>query len=260
MAGDRFAVGMVDHKGKTWKFTGDWAAGITSGGVDGLVGSTEDVTAQALSGVGQVVLSQRMVPIQGQLKFNCRADGKRDAGQVAADLRAAFSPMLGRENQLGVSSPLGVAEALVRLSGPIPDPVEDPSWDEEVVLGVQVPVVADGGLWWLAEQSGTGLVTVTNKGDVPVPLKIRWQGAGGVVVMQSGARLTLPEVPAPRTIWLSREHSLAVRDDRGVMDRKLWKQLRAALPELVPAGASRRVTVPEGAEVMWREGVLDPWR
>ena len=44
VAGDRFAVGMVDHKGKTWKFTGDWAAGITSGGVDGLVGSTEAVS------------------------------------------------------------------------------------------------------------------------------------------------------------------------------------------------------------------------
>ena len=255
----RFAVAMRDHKGTLWDFTKDWAAGIKSGGVDGLVGSTADVTASPLSGVGQVVLSQRLEPMSGAVTFHCRAVGKRDAGQVAADLRAAFSPLIGRESTLVLSSPLGDAEARVRLSGPIAPPVQDPSWDE-MVLNVQVPLVADEGLWWLVEQSGTGTVTLRNRGDVPVWVKIRWEGAGGAVTLPSGARFALPAVTQPRTLFLSRQHSLMVRDDRGVVDKALWRKMRAALPELVMPGKTGRLVLPLGATALWREGVLDPWR
>lgn len=255
----RYAVAMRDYKGKQWDFTGNWAAGIKSGGVDGLVGSTADVTAAPLSGLGQVVLSQRVEPIQGAVTFHCRASGKRDAGQVAADLRSAFSPIVGRENLLIVASPLGNAESRVRLSGPIAAPVEDPSWDE-MVLNLSVPLVADEGLWWLPEQSGTGTVTLRNKGDVPVWVRIRWEGAGGAVTLPSGARFALPAVTAPHTLFLSRQHSLVVRDDRGVVDKPLWKQLRSALPEMVMPGKTGRYVLPAGASATWREGVLDPWR
>lgn len=255
----RYAVAMRDYKGKQWDFTGNWAAGIKSGGVDGLVGSTADVTAAPLSGLGQVVLSQRVEPIQGAVTFHCRESGKRDAGQVAADLRAAFSPIVGRENLLVVESPLGDAEARVRLSGPIADPVQDPSWDE-MVLNLTAPVVADGGLWWLPEQSDTGTVTVTNRGDVPTWLKIRWTGPGGVVTLPSKARFQLPTVSAPRTLFLTRQHSLVVRDDRGNIDEALWKKLRSALPEMVMPGKTGRFVLPAGATATWREGVLDPWR
>lgn len=255
----RYAVAMRDFKNTRWDFTGDWAAGIKSGGVDGLVGSIADVTAAPLSGVGQVVLSQRVQPIQGAVTFHCRASGGRDAGQVAADLRAAFSPIIGRENTLVVGSPLGDAQARVRLSGPIADPVEDPSWDE-MVLNLTVPLVADEGLWWLPEQSGTGNVTVTNRGDVPTWLKIRWNGAGGAVTLPSGARFTLPSVTTPRTLFLSRQHSLVVRDDKGAVDKALWKRLRSALPEQVMPGKTGRFILPAEATATWREGVLDPWR
>lgn len=255
----RYAVAMRDFKNTQWDFTGDWAAGIKSGGVDGLVGTTADVTASTLSGVGQVVLSQRVEPIQGAVTFHCRASSDRDAGQVAADLRAAFSPIIGRENTLVVASPLGEAQARVRLSGPIADPVEDPSWDE-MVLNLTVPLVADEGLWWMPEQSDTGNVTVTNRGDVPAWLKIRWNGDGGAVVLPSGARFALPAVAAPRTLFLSRQHSLVVRDDKGVVDKALWKRLRSALPEQVMPCATGRFILPTGATAVWREGVLDPWR
>lgn len=255
----RYAVAMRDFKNTRWDFTGEWAAGIKSGGVDGLVGSTADVTAAPLSGVGQVVLSQRVQPIQGAVTFHCRASGDRDAGQVAADLRAAFSPIIGRENTLVVASPLGEAQTQVRLSGPIPDPVEDPSWDE-MVLNLTVPLVADEGLWWLAEQSRTGNVTVTNRGDVPAWLKIRWNGAGGSVTLPSGARFALPSTTAPRTLFLTRKHSLVVRDDRGNVDEALWKKLRSALPEMVMPDKTGRFVLPEGATGLWHEGVLNPWR
>lgn len=256
---NRYAVAMRDYRGAQWDFTENWVAGIKSGGVTGLVGTTSDVTAASLSGLGQVVLSQRFEPIQGSVTFHCRADEGRDVGQVAADLRAAFSPLIGRENVLTVVSPLGDAEAHVRLSGPIPDPVEDPSWDE-MVLNVVVPVVADEGLWWLSEQTATSNVTVRNSGDVPVWLKIRWEGAGGQVVLPSGARFSLPAVSAPRTLFLSRVHSLAVRDDQGMIDDQLWRKLRSALPEMVMPGKTGVFSLPSGASAVWREGVLDPWR
>lgn len=255
----RYAVAMRDHKGGTWDFTQDWAAGIKSGGVDGLIGSTADVTATPLSGVGQVVLSQLIEPMHGAVTFHCRAAGRRDAGQVAADLRAAFSPLIGRENTLVLSSPLGDAETQVRLQGAISTPVEDPSWDD-VVLNVQVPLVADKGLWWLPEQSATGTVTLRNKGDVPVWVRIRWEGAGGPVYLPSGARFTLPAVTAPRTLFLSREYSMEVRDDRGIVDKPLHRKMRAAPPELIMPGKTGRVVLPAGATVLWREGVLNPWR
>ena len=255
----RYAVAMRDYKDKQWDFTGDWAAGIKSGGVDGLVGSTADVTAAPLSGVGQAGLSQRMEPMTGSVTFHCRESGGRDAGQVAADLRAAFSPLSGRECVLSVASPLGDAQARVRLSGPIAAPVEDPSWDE-MVLNLTVPLVADEGLWWLGEQSATGNVTVTNRGDVPVWAKITWDGDGGVVVLPSGARFELPAVKTRRTLFLSRQHSLVVRDDKGVVDKALWKRLRSALPEQIMPGGTGRFILPDGASMSWREGVLDPWR
>lgn len=255
----RYAVSMRDYRGRDWSFTDNWAAGIKSGGVEGLVGSTTDVVAAPLSGLGQVVLSQRPEPMSGSLTFHCRADRKQDAGQVAADLRGAFSPLLGRENVLRVSSPLGVVETRVRLSSSIGAPVEDPSWGD-MVYNLVVPVISDEGVWWLPERSGTGSVQIRNTGDIPVWMRVRWNGDGGAVTMPSGASFTLPATNRARSLFVSRYHSLVVRDDSGNVDRALWKKLRSTLPEVVPPGKTGSVRLPVGATANWREGVFDPWK
>ena len=70
----------------------------------------------------------------------------------------------------------------------------------------------------------------------------------------------MPAVTTPRTLFLSRQHSLVVRDGKGVVDKALWKRLRSALPEQVMPGKTGRFILPTGATAVWREGVLDPWR
>lgn len=256
---DRYAVKMMDWRGHQWDFTGDWVAGITSGGVEGLVGTMTDTTAQPLGLPGQVVLSQRADPFSGSLRFHCRGDENRSAAEVQADLRRAFSGLRSRRNELVVSSPVGDVHAFVRLNGAIPDPVEDPSWDE-VVLNVQVPVICDDGLWWMHAPSLEGRSTIVNFGDVPVWVQIRWSGSGGRVVMPSGASFTLPSVPAERVLYLSRHDSLVVRGMDGVVDHEVWAKVRGAYPEFVPVGASRTFTLPVGARLEYKVGVADPWQ
>ena len=80
------------------------------------------------------------------------------------------------------------------------------------------------------------------------------------VTLPSGARFQLPAVSAPRTLFLARQQSLVVRDDKGNVDKALWKRLRSVLPEMVMPGKTGRFVLPAGATATWREGVLDPWR
>lgn len=255
----RYAASMVDWRGELWDFTADWVAGIKSGGIDGLTGSLSDVAVTPLGVGGQVVVSQEPAPIQGSLTFHCRGEGDRDAGQVYADLRRAFSPLRGRESTLRVVSPTGEADLRVRRGGAMSDPVEDPSWSD-MVLSVQVPVVADEGVWWLPPVVLFGEAPVVNSGDVPVFVTVGWSGAGGQVTMPSGATFTLPPVQETRYLHLSRRRSLSVTDGGGVRDDVLWRQLRGLAPEVVPVGAQRTFRVPDGAWVEYRLGVLDPWQ
>lgn len=254
---NRYAVGLVDWTGRAWDFSEDWAAGIKSGGVDDLVGAMVDTTASPLGLPGQMVLSQRGDVVTGSVTFHCRAHGGRDAGQVAADLRQAFSPLVGRRSLMTVDSPGGPVSAWVRRNGRVAAPVEDPSWGE-VVLDVQVPLVADSGVWLHRTVAGSGSVTVTNWGDVPLWVSVRWSGAGGPVVLPSGATFTLPPVVSPRVLHLRKSPSVV--DDAGVRDDALWRQLRAVLPEMVPVDQVREFSVPAGAELMYQVGVIDPWQ
>lgn len=260
---DRYAVKMLDWRGHEWDFTGDWAAGIISGGIDGLVGSFVDTAAQPLGFPGQVVLSQHAEPMAGSLTFHCREDGRRQAAQVQADLRAAFSGVAGRRNELVVSSPVGDAHAFVRLNGVVPPPVEDPSWGE-VVLNMQVPVICDEGVWWVPAPAAEGDAVVSNFGDVPVWVRIRWSGGGGRVVLPSGASFTLPAVGEERVLYLSRKESLVVRKPDGGIDFDLWAAVRANMrgvsPERVPVDSERRFRLPAGAQIEYEVGVMDPWQ
>lgn len=253
----RYAVGMLDWTGLWWDFTRDWVAGIKAGGIDDLVGSTVDVTAAPLGAPGQLVLSQQGDVTTGSVVFHCRGDGHRDAGQVAADLRRAFSPLISRRSMLRVESPMGAVDGWVRRNGRMPAPVQDPSWDE-MVLDVQVPLVLDSGVWLAPVVVDDGSVVVANSGDVPVWVSIRWDGAGGKVTLPSGATFMLPPVAEQRVLHLRKTPT--VLDVAGVRDEALWRQLRPVMPEMVPVGEVREFTVPTGARVEYRLGVLDPWQ
>lgn len=253
-------MSMSDHRGKWWDFTGKWAAGIKSGGVTGLVGSVTDSTASPIGMPGQVVTGQVVDVMRGSLTFHCRADGSRDAGRVQADLRSAFSALKSRQNEITLDSPVGEVHALVRLDGKHNAVVEDPSWDDDVVLNVEIPVVGDKGVWWADVPDGADIVTVTNWGDVFLWVEIVWSGPGGVVTLPSEATFILPPTAETRILSLSRAKSLAVKDIEGNLDQVLHRQLRGVPPEGVPAGESRTFTVPAGALVRYKVGVLDPWR
>ncbi|WP_257160410.1 hypothetical protein [Corynebacterium cystitidis] len=259
MSRNRYAVGMVDWRGKAWDFTGDWAAGIISGGVEGLVGVVRDSVAEPLGMGGHLVLGQSTEPLRGSVTFHCRAHDVRDAGEVAADFRRAFSALKSRQNHVRVSSPFGPVTAVVRVDGAVDSPVEDPSWDD-IVLNVRVPLVGDAGVWLKPAISGDGVVTVTNTGDVHLWPRIVWSGPGGRVELPSGAVFTLPAVEGQRALSLSRAESMRVVDADGVRDDEAWAAVRAVTPEGVPVGATRQFRVPDGARLVYQEGVLDPWQ
>lgn len=248
---------MVDWRGRAWNLTADWAAGLKSGGIEGLVGGLNDSALSPLGEPGQVVTGQTAGAMSGSLTVHCRAHGGRDAGEVAARFRAAFSPKIGRETTLTVASPIGAVHTQVRLSGPIDAPVEDPA-SSAVVLNVRVPLVADSAAWWSPRPPQHERAVVNNGGDVPVWVRIRWEQAG-VVRLPSGAQVTLPSPPGPRTLHLSRAKSVAVFDDDGFFDRVTWQRVRGAWVEGVAPGETGVFHLPTGAELVYEVGVLDPW-
>lgn len=257
---DRYELQWVDHTGVQWDITSiGWSAGIRAGGIEGLVGQATDVSVTTPGWAGQVVPSQQIEPLAGSLRFAVRADGHRSADDVAAELRQSFHHLAPGLLVLRVQG-VGTFSTSLRLRGFIPPPTRDPS-EEEIILGIDVPVVGDDGCWWADALTGTETVTVTNGGDVPVRAQIMWQGPGGEVILPSGARFTLPPTIEHRTLLLSAAESMAVLTTTGDLDHTLWKQLRGkALPEGVPPRKTRTFTLPTGATLQWQEGVLNPWR
>lgn len=257
---DRYELHWIDHTGVQWDITSvGWSAGIRAGGIEGLVGQATDVAVTTPGWHGQVVPSQQIEPLTGTLRFAVRADGHRSADDVAAGLRQSFHHRVPGMLVLQIAG-VGTYSTGLRLNGFIPPPTQDPS-EDEIILGIDVPVVGDEGCWWADALTGTGMVTVTNPGDVPVRAQIRWQGQGGEVTLPSGATFTLPSATQRRTLLLSAAESMAVLTDSGNLDDSLWKQLRGvALPEIVPPGEARTFALPTGATLQWQEGVLNPWR
>lgn len=257
---DRYELTWISPSGQEWELTSlDWVAGIRAGGIEGLVGEPTDVAVSTPGEAGQVLDSQEYPAMRGTLRFAVRGDGEKSADDVWAELRQSF-----RHKQYGTlilrGSAYGNLSAATRRGGVIPPPLVDPA-SEEVILDVDVPVISDEGCWWTDTLTGTGTVTVSNSGDVPVYVKIRWSGSGGVVTLPSGATFTLPATPIPRILHLSSAQSLVVLTDSGVVDPILWKQVRGvALPELVPAEESRTFQLPSGATLEWQLGVMDPWQ
>ncbi|CAB0998278.1 hypothetical protein FRC0497_01453 [Corynebacterium diphtheriae] len=258
MADRRWDIRYYGPSGREWRMSShDWNAGLKAGGFSGLVGQLSVSAVRSIGESGQRVESYQVPPADGYLDVFARADG----GLTATDAWVALRQDFKRRAPFGtlvVGSPLGLASARVRLSGELPPPDVDDVMAAEKPL--RVPLSNDDGVWWLEAQSFPDTVTVTNFGDVTVWPEIVWNGAGGVVKLPSGASFNLPAVKNKHLISLHPKRTRKVLDAAGGFDDDVYKQLRGViLPEGVATGGSGVFTVPTGAELRWKVGVLDPW-
>lgn len=251
-----YKVSLISPSGDAADLTAaDSVMRLDDGGIQGLVGVVQQKTVTGVGLPGQLSTGLNVEPMVGSLAMIVKDY------TVLSRLRGMMSTRF--DSTLAVESPkFGRFAALVRLAAPIAAPAADPVGDEWIP--VTLDLIANDGLWWSAtivSPTGEKNVTVTNSGDVPAHPKIRWGGAGGEVTLPSGATFTLPQVTAPRSISFDPLEMLAVRDDKGELDRETWLKLRGkALPESVPAGESRKFMIPSGASISWHVGVFDPWR
>lgn len=222
---------------------------VEAGTIEGLTGVFEDSPVETVGASGQSVdfRDRKIKPITGVL------------GVVVQDpeywhsFRKAFS--VWEYSMLILSLPNARYRLPVRLESSFAFPASIPKRGDRVT----VPVISDEPGAWLLSVDGQDTVTVTNYGDIPVWPKIVWEGAGGQVVLPSGAHFTLPEVDELHELSLSRQNSGFVRDKSGAVDRALTKQV-GAVGECVPRGKERTYQLPDGVRLLWDVGLLDPFR
>ena len=253
----RYEISYISPGGREWKFTdSEWAAGIKHDGISGLVGDVTDIVHTPVGSEVQFVESQNPLPMEGSLTLHIQAHGGKSAAEVWADFRKDFSR--SKQGTLSITSPAGVVSCRVRLSTTLSPPKKDPDFDE-VVLNVEVPLVADRTGWWFAPVvRPAGVVQVANSGDLMLYPSITWTSAGAVA-MPSGATFQLPTVAASRTVQLVHGGVGKVTDANGVLDKPLRLTLSKFPSEGVPAGETRSYTIPTGATLTYQIGVLDPW-
>lgn len=214
---------------------------IAAESLTGLVGVFED-TPVSVVGVpgGRVDFRDRVVkPMEGgfQLVVFTR--------EQWAKARRDFST-----RQLGLLVLIGERrfELPVRLSAPLPAPSTVPS----AGTALDVALIADGGVW-LSTGKGTGAVTVTNWGDVPVWPTIVFSGVGKVT-LPSGTTIPLPSVTGEHVLDLSRGRAgTAVNVVSGSLVPV------DAVAEMVPVGATRTFRTEGPVRLEWKIGVFDPW-
>lgn len=211
--------------------------------LDGLVGSFEDSGVESAGEPGQRAsfLDRVFKPIEGS--FTVVVDDP-DAWH---GWYSAWST--SREGVLVLRRGGRVFRLPACLAAPLPFPGSRPRRGSRIAVNV----IGRGGCW-LEEYSGTGSVTVTNYGDVPVWPVIVWDGAGGAVVLPSGAIFTLPAVTGQHVLPLRRSNSGRVWHDGAKTDVRV-----DAVAESVPPGDSRSFIVPPGTSLTWSVGVLNPW-
>ena len=211
------------------------------GELQALVGSVSrsDIQRPVRSGVVPGV--RRFGALTATPSFYLHADDAESMQQLWRNFRRGWSADVASSLVVDAGHPAGVCAFDLFLDKPIPGPSVVP--EARLSMVVQVPVFCPSGLAWSEVLTGTGSVTVTNFGDVPVWPKIRWVGSGGVVTCPSGATFTLPSSGTPREV---------------VLDPML-NRMDGVLCENVPPGRSGTWVLPTGATLQWRLGVADPW-
>ncbi|MDK8668982.1 hypothetical protein QP902_09895 [Corynebacterium marquesiae] len=210
--------------------------------LSGFVGVFEDTPVQSVGVPGAVVDFRDRVVQQMTGAFTLVVFSREQWEQARRDFSTREYGTLILDND-------GLFELPVRLAESLPTPGHVPA----VGSRLEVSMIADTGVW-LSRASSTGIVNVTNWGDVPVWPEIVWKGNNQSVVLPSGVGFPLPYVMGTHRLPLDRRASgKAVGESTG-------KAIKTdAVGEMVPVGATREYRVTSGARVEWSVGVLDPW-
>lgn len=235
---------------------GDVFGGLIGGGgpaievdtLTGFVGQFEDTRVQ-VPGVpgGFVDLRDRVVqPMTGS--FTVVVGSREEWLRV----RRGFSTSL--PGRLELDNDNGAVWSPVRLAVSLPSPGAAPN------EGARIPVelVSEAGCWFETHSAPGGVATVENDGDVPIAPTVVWSGAGGRVVLPSGASFSLPDVSGEHRLSLAPENSGRVVAPDGTFSKSVTQQA-GAVGERVPIGMQRTYTVPSGARLEWNVGRFDPW-
>lgn len=233
--------------GDEWRLTGTPQNSEVLSPYESLVELKANVSRSDMpvpGGAGVLPGQRRFGAIQTELGFLlCAPDGE-DLEDVHRRFRRGWSSAT-RERpcviQIESDHPLSPLVFELVVDGVLPGSSVD--MRRRSSESMSVPVVCFEGLAQSGVTTGTGVVTVTNKGDVPVCPKIRYSGAGGPVVGPSGARFTLPASSSETVVDLD----------------PMVLRLEGAFSESVPPGESGTWTLPKGARLEWRMGVADPW-
>lgn len=256
-----YEIDYVSFDGHVWPLHGQGRKHgviVLEDGVSGLVGEASDSVVEPVGRAGQLFDGIEVKAVEGELKCVLVPRGET-VGELFSRWRAAWSRrkygvLRVRQRSLGTS----VWSLRVRLQEIMDLPEVDPHG--MTPCEVSVRVIGDGGVWLSDVLRAAGRVTLTNFGDVPVWPSVSWKGAGGQVVLPSGAAFTLPMTAEKRVVRLDNAESLVVEDVNGVEDRDLWHKVAAvALPEPVMPDRKAEFTVPAGAELTWQVGTLDPF-
>lgn len=236
--------------GETLQIASDPASDvfIEAGTLEGFVGQWEDSGVQAIGVPGQVVNIRDRVtqPMEGGFTLVVWDP------EIWPKVREAFSSRY--EGQLVLKGPVRELYLPVRLAESLPSPDTHPERGSRI----EVRLIADGGVWLDPVADPGPRVVVSNAGDVPVWLRIDWEGAGGQVTMPSGAQVVLPRVTGVHTLMLDRRHAGEVYLPDGSYSNTLSRQI-GAVAEMVPVGGEAEVVIPAGAQVSYSQGVYDPW-
>lgn len=240
-------VVLISALGDEWRLSGTGQDSSVLSPYGSLVELRANVSRSDLpvpGGAGVLPGARRFGPISTELEFFLKARDGEALEEMHRRLRQGWAAAT-RSNPCVISiesdNPLSPLAFELVVDGVLPGvPVDMRRRSAETL---RVPVVCFDGVAKSSVMAGTGSVTVTNHGDVPVWPKIRYQGAGGAVTNPSGAKFTLPRATAETIIDL---------------DPRMLR-LDGAFPESVPPGGAGVWVLPAGAQLEWTLGVADPW-
>ena len=252
-------VTLTSPQGDTLDLTSDGAVFVPEGALTTLVGSVSrsDTTVPGRHGArpGKPVVQ----PIQTTVDFYLHTTKTTTMPETYARFYDFWD--LDRDTVLEAHTdhPLSPLFLTMRLHQTLPGLRKDKRDLDELTVPVQV--FAKDGVFWTEPDHRGGTVTLTNTGDVTIHPEIRWTGPGGTVTTPSQATFTLPPVAAPRRVLIDAGESCVVLDDQGVRDDALSAVVSPQVfPEATPKRMSSTWVLPDGAELWWRTGILNPWR
>ena len=239
---------------------GDWSRRVAYAGVSGLVGKKTASVSTAVDMPGQRVTGFRTTEMTGVLTLHIAEGEEGSVDDLYSELVREFDAELSGTLFIQRDS-VGTMSTPVRLNGEIPWP---DSWlgTGDETLSVDIPLISDAGVWESMVVSQSGVVTVTNPGDVFVYPSVTWSN-NVTVTVPSGVAVPLP-APADgalRRLSLDPYSSHEVLRQDGTVDEELSAVTAGLLlGEGVPRRETRRYVTSGGARIEYALMYLNPWR